>query len=478
LSACLKDEGNYDYLDLNQVVKISGIDEFYSMYKFEDVLQITPEITFKHDDESNYEYEWSLNYWILEDGERNNYEVIISTDKNLEFVADHTIPYDEFFAVLKVRNTVTKVEYKHDFKVRVQNAYEYGYFFLCEKGADGELFLVKENGGTIPDLHAMLTGNPISGKPLQMESTSRGADLVIFADAAPNYGSVFDFKKLEYKWGAIKCFHDELVQEPFTVNAFTVGVQGYHDIYTIVNNHYYYTAGMVVGDYKPYVSLDVPDIEEPADYAAETAFGVSFVHCTDPGTVWAPGSWGAIDVVMHEGEELVMPGSCLFMGAEPGGSPYGTGVNTHFFILDDGVVMEYILNSRMDFSVWKNVHSLTVQREFVNSDLISSESKIVNSNSERYFYFSSENKIYRYNYDAPEDAPALIAELPAGQTISYLYLDYTQEGWTKYDDKFVVATYDDSGANNGSIYFVNLDGTIDSQHEHVCGKIVDLVVKK
>jgi len=481
LSGCLKDEGNYDYLDLNEVIEINGIDESYSMYKFEDILQISPEITFSNDDESNFEFEWSLNYWILEEDEngystRQNYEVIISNEKNLEFVADHTIPYEDFFGVFTVKNSATGIEFKYNFNLRVQNAYEYGYFFLCEKGDDGELFLIKENGSTIPDLHEMLTGNSIAGKPLQMESVKSGIflDLVIFADAAPNFGSVFDFNKLDYKWGAVKCFHEEIVEEPLTINSFGA----FNDIYTIANGHYYYTAGMAFGDYKPYISLDVPDVEEPADYVAQTGFGVSFLHCVDPGTLWAPGQWGAIDVVMHEGQELVMPGSCLFMGAEPGGSPYASGVNTHFYIKNNDIVSEYVINSKMDFSVWKNAHLLTSQREFVNSTLILNDSKFVSSYSERYFYFSSENKIYRYNYDAPDDAPALIAELPVGQKISYMYLGFTQEGYVKYDDKFVVATYDDSGSENASVYFVKMDGTIENTYEHVCGKIVDMAVKK
>jgi len=478
LGGCMKDEGNYAYLDLNEVQEITGIEELYSMTKFEDVLTINPEIDFKLGDDTDYEYEWSLNYreYIAEENKVYSYEIIISQEKNLEFIADHTIPYKELFGMYKVTNKSTDVVYSHEFKLRVQNAYQYGYFFLCEKDMNSEMFLVRENGKTIDNLYETLTGMPLEGKPYCMQSVTWGQDLVIFTSDAPDYGAVMDFMNMDYKWPAVKCFHEENVgTEPMVVNACT---KPGDDIYTIVNGKYYYTSGMVYGDYKPYIGIDVPAIDESVDYVDQLSFGLSYLHGTDPGTVYAPGSYGAISEVSIDGEPLVLPGKCLFMAAEPGGSVYGGGVIAHIFVKgDDGTVTECVFSATMDFATWTNAYMLKSKADFVAPELITDETKFVNSYSERYFFFSSENKIYRYNYDAPGDAPALIAELPEGQNISYLYMEGTS-GYPQYDDKFVVATYDASGVNNGSIYFVNMDGTVDTKHEHVCGKIIDLEVKK
>ncbi len=480
LGGCLKDDGTYEYLDLNEVQEIKGIEDFYSITKFEDTLRIAPEVHFKMEVSGDYAYEWSVNHWELSEGEnkRENVEIVISTDKNLEFVADYRIPYKDLFAVYKVTNINTGVEHREKFEIRVQNAYQYGYFFLCEKESDSELFLVRENGKTIPDLYETLTGTRLKGNPYQMESIKNGiwTDLVIFASEGPDYGAVMDLDNLDYKWPAVKCFHEENVGESMEVNFFT---RPDRDIYTIINGNYYFTGGMAFGDYKPYIGVNVPDVPEKTDYVDQVSFALSFLHGTDPGTVYAPGQWGAIATVEMDGEPLVLPGKCYFMAAEPGGNMYGGGVDTHIFVKDHaGVVTECVFNSKMDFSTWTNVYSLIQKETFVASALVTDETKFINSYSERYFYFTSENKIYRYNYDAPADTPALIAELPAGQSISYIYLDYTQEGYSKFDDQFVVAAYDHTGVQNGSIYFVNMDGSIETAYEHVCGKIVDLVVKK
>lgn len=482
LSGCLDDKGNYDYIDLNEVNSINGIDETYTITKFEDVLSIVPEIDFHLGESDEFEYEWTVSYWVYNDElrERENFEVVISTERELEWIADHEVPYDDLFAQLKVKNTNTDVTFKHSFTIRVKNAYQYGYFFLCEEGdASSELFMVRDNGKAIEGLYNQLTGNVLAGKPYCMEKISKGIDndLVIFTSAGPDYGAILDIDKMDYRWAAVKCFHEGDVGENLVVN--DVQINSTRDIFTIVNNRYYYTGGMVMGDYKPYIGIGVPDLEESCDYIATVANSTSFIHGTDPGTVYAPGSFGVMDVVKLEGESWVLPGKCFFIGAEPGGNLYGAGVKTHFITQDaDGTVVENVLSTVMNFSTYKNEHALLRTNTITGGGLVNEESVMVNSYSERYFFFSSNNKIYRYNYDAPEEMPALIAELPADEKISYMYLDYTQEGWNKYDDKFVVATYDGSGDNEASVYFVNMDGSIETKYENVCGKIVDLVVKK
>lgn len=481
LSGCLTDDGNYDYIDLDQVEQINGIDDFYSITKYEDVLSIQPQIDFKLGDTDNYEYEWAVNHWEYNEElrDRENFEIIISTDRDLEFVADHRVPYKDMFATYKVKNKETGVVYTHDFEIRIQNAYQYGYFFLCQKGEASEIFLVRDNGETIGDLFELLNGMPLKGKPYAMEPVKQGItfDVVAFTSAAPEYGAVMGIDNMDYKWGAINCFHDKVVGDNMVVDFFVAPKMA--DIYTIVNGNYYFTGRSAFGDYKPYIGIDVPDIDEKADYVDYMAMNNIYLHGTDPGTLYAPGSWGAISKVEIGGEPVVLPGKCYYMGPEPRNSLYApTGALSHIFVMNEGVMTVTVMSAKMDFSTWETVYSIARKTTFPAPELITEDTKFMTSMSERYFFFSSANKIYRYNYDAPEDMPVAVVELPEGQTISYMYLDYTQEGWNMYDDKFVIGSYDDSGLTNGSVYFVNMDGTIDSKYENVCGKIVDMIVKK
>ena len=49
LTGCFNDQGNYDYIALDRVTDITGIDEIYTMVKYSTELKIEPELVFKYD---------------------------------------------------------------------------------------------------------------------------------------------------------------------------------------------------------------------------------------------------------------------------------------------------------------------------------------------------------------------------------------------------------------------------------------------
>lgn len=479
LSGCLQDEGNYEYLELDKIAEITGIDKMYSVSKHSDTLRIFPEISYTLGNEDDYEFEWSVNYPVFneETSSVKNVKVIISDEKNLEYVADHQVPYDDLFGIYKVSNKSTGVSYTKDFTLRVANAYEYGYFFMCEEEDNTtELFLVRDNWKTIDNLYELIAGHELKGKPYEMEQfrNSGKQELVMFTSDPDSIGAVMAFNDLAYKWSAINCFHERNIGiDPIVVDWFKYE-ESSGNMHTIINGDYHYTNRNQSGEYKPYIGMEIPDLEEKVDRTDEICWGLEYIHGTNPGTIYVPGTLGSVSSMTIDDEPYTIPGECFFMAGEPGKYAF-YGINTYLFVRENGVMKEVVINAS-GFSSLN--YTVVAEREFVGSDLITDETKFISSYSQRYFYFSSGNKVYRYNYDAPADAPTVFIELPEGQSISYLFMDYDVSGWSNVDAQFIIGSYDDSGANNGSIYFVNLDGSIDKSYEHVCGKVVDMEFKK
>ncbi|MBR8534277.1 hypothetical protein KDU71_01810 [Carboxylicivirga sediminis] len=475
---CLQDNGNYTYVDPNEVVGVGGIEEMYSITKYEDTLRISPVLLFKLGQESDFSYEWAVNHsaYNEQSGAYENTELVISTDKDLEYVANHEVPYTDLFATFKVIENSTGVAKKLGFKIRVQNAYQYGYYFLTEEGdGNSDLFMVRNNWNTIDNFYEKATGMPLKGKPFGMESysPSGGTELIIFTSDPETVGAVLDLNEVQYKWPASKCFHEGyLGSEPIVVDWFKFEPNS-GDFYTVINGSYHYTNKWGAGDYNPYIGLKSPDLDESVDRANEICWGLSLIHGTDPGTLYIAGSQGITSKLQIDGEPVAVPGECLFMAGEPGKYAF-YGIDTYIFTREDGKVNETVINAAGFGALTFN---LKAKREFVGTALIDDQSIFVPSYSQRYFYFSSGNKVYKYNFDAPTEMPVVAFELPEGQQISYLKMETKQVGWSLADNKFIVGSYDSTVDKPGSIYYYNPDGTLDKKYEHVCGKVIDMISK-
>ncbi len=115
LNACYKDEGNYDYSAINEVVlDTTGIDLTFSIDQF-DTLKIQPDVTFSLEnvDDSQLEFKWIIyeDVWSKDDADSE----VLSTDKNLN-VRITQDPNDDPYAVMlyvtnKENNTVSQIKY-------------------------------------------------------------------------------------------------------------------------------------------------------------------------------------------------------------------------------------------------------------------------------------------------------------------------------------------------------------------------------
>ncbi|RZM25696.1 MAG: hypothetical protein EOO88_18375 [Pedobacter sp.] len=102
LFSCAKDEGNYDYKEINELV-IKGINENYNVSRGIDTLRINPTITATLDENDPARYKY---LWIVKNG--NVFYDTISTERNLVYpVVLEPVPHALYYRVLDTKTGVS-----------------------------------------------------------------------------------------------------------------------------------------------------------------------------------------------------------------------------------------------------------------------------------------------------------------------------------------------------------------------------------
>ena len=129
--SCVKDEGNYDYVELNQIT-IEGLEESYNVLDKVDSIKIYPTIkgTLLGDDLSNYEYQWHIHEGIAE-----HKHTIIGTEKDLEYKVDLGVgTYTLYFTV---KDKTTGLEAQTYASVKTATAISKGFLLLGDNVEEG-----------------------------------------------------------------------------------------------------------------------------------------------------------------------------------------------------------------------------------------------------------------------------------------------------------------------------------------------------
>jgi len=369
-----------------------------------------------------------------------------------------------------VKNKTFGVENVTKFEDRLENAWHSGTFICYETDSgDSEICFINPKGEITPEFCTTVFGDVVPGKPLFYENFAYGnkRDLTILTDKGPEFGVVYNFKRNVYLRDPIESFGSEGLSDANDVSAFTMGVNG--RMWVIVDGRSYYSSAWIYGNIKPYLSLDVFGAENIDHLGIATRGGKTLLHSSE-GMVYI-GSGSMARMRFNENEEVSLPGKCLYIGDEPSNLS-GSG-QKHLFIEKDGVIKDHVIRYE------KNEDGVIIYNpagsfDFKYASLLDENTMWRVSRNERYFYFTSGNAIYRYDYDRPEMAPTLFYEWPAGIQISY-FETYTTENYDKGDLRLEVGVYDSS--NSGSLFLFDKDATILDEKADLCGRIVGIETK-
>ncbi|WP_161964215.1 PKD-like family lipoprotein [Chitinophaga flava] len=176
MAGCYKDEGNYDYQEINSV-EISGIDSSYAVMQG-DPLVIKPVLSFTKDqsgDTSKYSYEWLAiaKYGAGPYGERFQ----LANTRNLD-IHIYLEPSKDYYVYYRVIDKATGVTFKYRFMLTVSIMTSKGMLILSEVNGKARLDMLSEypkKYTMYTDVLTMLGSQvPRDGAPIEMGVVSTG----------------------------------------------------------------------------------------------------------------------------------------------------------------------------------------------------------------------------------------------------------------------------------------------------------------
>jgi hypothetical protein len=499
--SCSEDKGNYEYEMLNTINKIENIKKEYNIYKGEDILKITPKFSFDiEENKDTYEYKWILNIPNKKTNKIDNRLISTSTEKpdlvfdtkvfDAKAVKDKKpiIPIKKLWLTFIAKNLTTGVSIFESFQVNFMNKYTNGIFILHENGENSELTLIKKNGTIAKNIYKKITGDDLKGKPIKiLASTFKSSNerndaekyrSFILLTNGPDYGAVLKYSNLEYRYPISNCFRGK--NPPKGLKFKISNPQSRVPYYFIINGKLYNTDINLQIRTNPYITLDYPEIENEneLDYIY---LPKGLIITSSNGKLYSKNKLLKIDL---------MPGKCFYIFEEFVKDPdfFATVKTYDYHILkklDDNTVKDYLMHviNEVDYNTWetKITRKLTTHT-FIAPNLITEKSFFVRSRQERYIYIAQGNKIYKYNYDAPNDRPELFKEFDAGLEITYfIKKEIYDDAWKLKTEEFIVCVYDPNKTEKdeaASLYHLDYSGNFIEKYKNICGKINSIVIKE
>jgi hypothetical protein len=500
--SCYKDKGNYDIKEnKNEIVKISGIKKFYEINKSAETFKIKPKINFKNkkQDESVYIYKWVLKW-----NDKNNdkkHEKVISIKKNLVLkVADKITLPSKATMYFIITDTTTKVSEFFESTLAFTSDLKKGYLILheSEEGQsklDLSLLKLDDNGkfkNIEKNIYKKVTFQKKllqEGEDLQASMLQTSNELIIFtSNYSCNYGSILEKKTLYYKKSVKSSFRSNDPPKDLKFSNKGLSTADKNDLLLLISGKPYYHEG----SNSLYLNLEYPyfENENKIDYCySSSAVGeqLDFLFHSFKGQLYLksesfyPKVRSLRDLIAEvandnysqdadqDKEDFLMKGKCFFIFKEY--DEYGEeSVVYDLLIKDESGDVNFCQLIITDDLVLGSKRYKTEIKPFPAPDYITKKTFFYNHESQRVIFIAHKNIIYKWDYDAFNQAPYVYYTFGVNTEITYLN--------KAVEDSFIVCTYDQSKQKKGaSVYVLDYtedEGKITDKKENIREKIIDI----
>ncbi|MCR8669024.1 PKD-like family lipoprotein [Aestuariibaculum sp. M13] len=178
-SACMEDEGNYDYIEINEV-SIDGLPDNYEVLQL-DYFNIVPELSFTLDEneQGKYSYKWEAIQTLNVIGGDKVFE--LSTERDL--LERVTLTPGEYELYYTVKDLTTELEVHKKFKLKVVTGFSEGWLLLSDTNNGARLDMVSKVGGEFNPIY-----NVLEGSGIELSGT---ADFVYTYPYKPNFYGIY-----------------------------------------------------------------------------------------------------------------------------------------------------------------------------------------------------------------------------------------------------------------------------------------------
>ena len=189
--SCVKDDGNYSYIDEQEVLpgKVSGIAESYSVNTLQR-LQIDPEIE-EADPEATYSYCW----YIFTNGWLNTFSDTLGYEKNLDYTVE--LMPGTYELVFKMTDVKTDISTIRATSLKVTSVYDLGWLIVKDDGTYTDIDFIKPDGEVIPEILKRANGESLSGKAV---GCNYEGYKYYYLHEKPDGTSALEGKKAIYVW--------------------------------------------------------------------------------------------------------------------------------------------------------------------------------------------------------------------------------------------------------------------------------------
>lgn len=470
LSACFKDEGNYNYATVDEI-EISGLEEMYRGFSYAgEVLTISPEIKTDYTDLSYEWYMWSPdieNYQGANMTEKEEYEAtLIGTDKDLNY--ELACPEGRYTIMLKVTSNTNNYFAVATTRLDVTTEFSRGFYILKETETGGsELDLSYDAEEPVMENLITQTGNePLEGKPLCL-------------GILPSYGYI------DKNTNEIKPCHSVCVttEKGEIVYYNTTDMQAVHDREDI-----FYSQGGMPDDQMPYASfcygmtnylLTNKGVDMGYVYQMTPTSGVFAKHSDESAGrfFFEDAAYYASDPNYQSGNiyywdetnHRINFANCMYMGT--GGFIYDDNgfttegmeclacgctqtQNKGFFLLkdQDGTQYLYVID------VWNFRTSDRIEIK-PDSKLAQATAYAFNALTANYMYFIYRNQLYTYDLNNYTESatPLTLNGISNDETITYLA--YHWQNYSEDEDyNFTHLMVGTQKGNQYRVYAYNISG--------------------
>lgn len=156
LAACFKDKGNYDYTTLGEPV-VTNLDTIYSVFTG-DSLVISPKIVLP-EGRTDLTCHWKID--IPAEARSDDY-----VGPELRIL--YGLGSNRYSAMLIVSDNKIGMNYYYKFVISGKTAFTAGTLVLTDDGGQAKLSFIKPDGSVQPDLYPAINGESIGTNPLQL----------------------------------------------------------------------------------------------------------------------------------------------------------------------------------------------------------------------------------------------------------------------------------------------------------------------
>lgn len=462
---CFKDKGNYDYVDVNEVmIGDRGFDTIYDVRTSIDRLVISPQITFTMDPSSvgDYSYSWVAVGQNFLRGQR----FVIGNQRELDYPVK--LGQDSYILYLKVKDNTTGIEFSRDVPLNVRSLYSVGLLLAGqdENGA-GQMDMISMSHDTIVVRNALRMDDGLQMGPVNMVWVDNdewaSEERLYVGSAAGTYKFDRDnfnagpYSHLRYSFAfpddnspCIMTDNQKISDKRQIIivdnSAYVVGDGGMlgNPINTYDNASYFDVAGNMICNHRQ------KDVRTFAFYNSEAhefcyVSGLSAFKLTRLGDAEEDTySWNT-ENDFPQGLEMTGSVNSFFNGGQSAAVMYDAAGGKYYI---------YTLTANRSGTVSKNGR-YEVQASAEN--FASSVAWMMTTNH-GYMLYASANRLYGLNFRSEPQQCTVLREFDA--PITAMFNDFFSS--EMYEDNFYVATYDDDTPRSGTLYKF---GMVDSPDE-------------